>query len=1142
MPNSLKPHPFDNAVRYALLNRGLPLFLFLFALIAGVIALQATPREEEPQIVVPMIEVMVEVPNLSARQVERQVTTPLEKLLTQIAGVEHVYSTSLDGQLSVVLRFFVGENREDALINTYNKLYANQDSIPSVVDNWILKPIEVDDIPIVMIGLVSSDEQKYNDVALRRISQEVSTLLQGIENTSEVNVIGGRLRKIEVELDITALAAYQTSALDVYSAITRSNQLNKSSTVVMATNAVVIESGDVIRNLNELNTLIVNMINGKPVMLQDVATVKDSQQTVTSYQWLEYSHYAKESSVSAAEKALSGQANPMVTISVAKQKGTNAVRVADDVLTKMTELKANLLPPEIDYKILRDYGQTANEKVNNLSSSLAFAVFTVVVFIAIFLGWRAAIVVGMAVPVCYGLTLLLDLLLGYSINRVTLFALILSLGLLVDDPITGIDNISRFLNLPKSKKSKTQRIVDAMAEIRPPLIMSTVTIILAFVPLAFITGMMGPYMAPMAFNVPISVILSGVVAFFITPWLASHLLKPQEVKATNTKSFYNRLLGPLIANKSRAKFGLFVVLGLFIAASLLPLLRAVPLKLLPFDNKNEIQLLIDLPESATLEQSAAKTQEIMEIAKTLPEVALLAAYVGEASPMDFNGMVRQYYLRNNPYQAEVRLILMDKDKRKQQSHGVVLRLRELLSSLRTDGINIKVVEVPPGPPVLSTFVAEIYAEPFVDLDTQQQAAQALMRRLAKEPHVVEIDSTMTATQEIARFIVDKQKAALSGISTADVNQTIDIAARGINAGILQNENEAIPLEIELKLPFSKANQTSDFDGLPLRGMTGVAQQDAGVGLEPAPQPIVNLAELGQWQKQQVSQPILHKDLRPVIYVTAELSGRTPAEVIADISADRIAPQNVQSIDILNKGISDKEAKNSWQSRTYLNSGAGIEWAIPEGVTIEFGGEGEWLITIDVFRDMGIAFAFALVGIFVVLRWQISSSGLALIIMSAIPLTIIGIMPGFWLMNQFGERWIGNAPDPVLFTATAMIGMIALAGIVVRNSLILVEFITLARANGKTIKEALFAAGTVRMRPVLLTAGTTLLGNIVIILDPVFSGLALAIIFGIIASTFFSLFVVPMVYFLVFDKETTAQDEEISPPKILASKSGQESHA
>ncbi|WP_068379445.1 efflux RND transporter permease subunit [Paraglaciecola hydrolytica] len=1141
-------HPLDKAVRYAL-KGGLPLFLFIFALVAGIIALQMTPREEEPQIVVPMIEVMVDVPNLTARQVERQVTTSLEKLLTQISGVEHVYSTSLDGKLSVVLRFFVGENRENALLNTYNKLYANQNIIPAVVTNWLLKPVEVDDVPIITLGLVSSNESLYNDVALHRIAQEVSTLLQGIENTSEVKVVGGRERKIQVELDITALAAHQTSALNVYQAIRQANQLRQSSAVVIGAKAVLIESGDVLRSIDELNNLVVNMINGKAVLLQDVARVHDAQATVTAYQWLEYSHQATLASQSddnakAEDQALSQQTNPMVTISVAKQKGTNAVRVAADVLAKMAELKTEFLPAEVHYKILRDYGETANQKVNDLTSSLAFAVFTVVVFIAIFLGWRAAIVVGLAVPVCYGLTLMLDLMLGYSINRVTLFALILSLGLLVDDPITGIDNISRFLNAPKGKHkgNKAERIVTAMAEIRSPLIMSTITIILAFVPLAFITGMMGPYMAPMAFNVPISVTLSGFVAFLITPWLASRILKPSELIEEPSESFYDRMLSPLIATKKRAKLGLWIVLVLFIAASLLPLLRGVPLKLLPFDNKNEIQLLIDLPESSTLETSAALTQQVMDIASTLPEIELLAAYVGEASPMDFNGMVRQYYQRNAPNQAEVRLILVDKETREHQSHAVVLRLRELLAPLQRHDTHIKVVEVPPGPPVLSTLVAEVYAEPFVDLATQQHAAHVLMQRLAKEPYVVEIDSSMTAPQDIARFVVDKQKAALSGIATADVNQTINLAVQGLSAGVFQRDNEATPLEIELKLPFSTANQISDLAGLPLIGMQGIAQQDAGVGLQAAPQPIVNLAELGKWQTVEVSQPILHKDLRPVIYVTAELSGRTPAEVIADISSDRIVSQESALIARTNAAMANQEANTDWQSRTYLSSGAGINWAVPEGVNIDFAGEGEWKITIDVFRDMGIAFAFALVGIFFVLRWQTNSSGLSLIIMSAIPLTIIGIMPGFWLMNQFGERWIGGAPDPVLFTATAMIGMIALAGIVVRNSLILVEFITLARSQGHSIKQALLAAGTVRMRPVLLTAGTTLLGNVVIILDPVFSGLALAIIFGIIASTFFSLLVVPMVYFLVFDKEAKPTDSVDTPPTSLNLNSTQENPA
>jgi multidrug efflux pump subunit AcrB len=1096
----LKTNPIDRLVSYSLTSN-LPFVLFLFAVLAGIAALHFTPREEEPQIVVPMIDVWVEVPNLSARQVERQATVPLEKLLTQIPGVEHIYSSSMDGKLSVTLRFYVGENREDALLNTYNKLYSNQDIIPTVVSSWLLKPIEVDDVPIVVLGLYSTDPELYADFELRRMAQEISTLLQGIEDTSEVQVIGGRSRQIQIFVDPQALAARQTSVLDVYNAIGASNQLIKSSRLIVGRESVLIESGDVIRSLSELDNLVVNVINGKAVLLKDVARTQDGPAEVSSYQWLALAA-DNEPSTQSQSIPLKSQL-PMVTISVAKQKGSNAVAVADAVLAKMDELQATLLPAQVKREVLRNYGETANEKVNDLTTSLALAIFTVVVFIGIFLGWRQALVVGLAVPVCYGMTLMLDMFFGYTINRVTLFALILSLGLLVDDPITGIDNISRFLK-QGGNASKNNRIVAAMSEIRPALVMSTITIILAFVPLAFITGMMGPYMAPMAFNVPISVIISTLVAFLITPWMAARILKPAEQQPTEQKHIYSTLLAPLITSRKRVKIGLWIVLGLFIGSAALPVMRSVPLKLLPFDNKNEIQVLIDMPESATLEQTAATTKQVLQVTRRLPEVKSIAAYVGLPSPIDFNGMVRQYYRRTMPNQGELRIILIDKNDRQHQSHGVVLRLRKLLETLQTDGVVLKVVEVPPGPPVLSTLVAEVYADPFIDKQNHRQAAQNVIKRFQQEPLVVEVDSSMSAQHQVARFVVDKQKAALSGISTKDVNQTIALGVAGFSAGVYQQEDEASPVAMQIKLPFAHGNTPTDLNALEVKGQFGVAQQDAGFGLEPAPQPLVSLAELGQWQSLEASQPIMHKDLKPVIYVTAELSGRTPAEVIADISSD--------------KGlIADKQA-DSWQTRSYLSSGSGLAWDLPKGTDIVFSGEGEWQITLDVFRDMGIAFAFALIGIFFVLRIQTASTALSLIIMSAIPLTIIGIMPGFWLMNQFGERTIANAPDPVLFTATAMIGMIALAGIVVRNSLILVEFITLSRAQGMKIKDALVQAGAVRMRPVLLTAGTTLLGNLIITLDPVFSGLALAIIFGIVASTLFSLFVVPMVYFLVFSDE------------------------
>jgi multidrug efflux pump subunit AcrB len=480
-------------------------------------------------------------------------------------------------------------------------------------------------------------------------------------------------------------------------------------------------------------------------------------------------------------------------------------------------------------------------------------------------------------------------------------------------------------------------------------------------------------------------------------------------------------------------------------------------------------------------------------------------------------MVRQHYLRKAPNLAELRVTLLDKTEREHQSHAIVLRLRELLAPLQRDHLSIKVIEVPPGPPVLSTFVAEIYGQPFVSPEIHQAAALGLMSRLKSEAHVVEIDSSINSEQLIWRFVTDKQKAALSGISTVDINNALTVAIASKRAGTYQVESDASPVPIEVKLLYKNRQSLTDILSLQVLGQGAIAQQDNGLGLEVSPQSLVSLAELGQWQQTRVSQPILHKDLVPVIYVTAELAGRTPAEVIADLSADLITDEAGHSV-----------TKNDWQNRTYLQSGGGKPWRLPEGTSYSFSGEGEWKITLDVFRDMGIAFAFALVGIFFLLKLQTSSSALALIIMSAIPLTIIGIMPGFWLLNQFGERTVAGAPDPILFTATAMIGMIALAGIVVRNSLILVEFITLARAKGMNIKQSLLAAGEVRMRPVLLTAGTTMLGNLVITLDPVFSGLALAIIFGIIASTLFSLFVVPMVYFLVFEdnQQTPLQEQTL----------------
>ncbi len=1103
--------PF-NKLLLSTMNGGVPIAIFIIALAAGALALQFTAREEEPQIVVPMVDVLVQAPGLSAKQVERQVTTPVEKLLSQIPGVENVYSSSMTGQSAVTLRFYVGEDREDSILNTYNKLYSNQDRIPGVVSDWLVRPVEVDDVPIMLLALWADTPERYTDFELRRLAEEVATYLQGIPRTSEVNVVGGRPRTIRILIDAQGMAARKTTSSDIVSALQVSNVLLNTGQWAFNNESIVLESGDFVRSVDELDTFVVNVIDGTPVYLSDVATIVDGPAEPDYYTWIDFApgHPAYESG---------NDGYPMVSISVAKQRGSNAVTVARDVHELLQHLDQDVLPADIHVEVMRDYGQTANEKVNNLASSLGFAVITVVIFIGVFLGWRPALVVGLAVPICYGVTLALDMAFGYTINRVTLFALILSLGLLVDDPITGVDNISRYIK--DGTGDFKERIVAAMAEIRVPLLMSTVTIVLAFIPLAFITGMMGPYMAPMAFNVPVSVITSTVVAFLVTPWLTSKLLKPgkaiEEETSSSMQGAYERMIGPLLDDRRKGKLVLWLVLGLFIGAALLPVMRLVPLKLLPFDNKNEIQIVIDMPESSSLENTAALARRVSAQVSQVPEIRAVAAYVGTPSPIDFNGMVRRYYQRIGPHMADLRLTTIDKSERAHQSHGVVLRLRELLAPLNRDGVKIKVVEVPPGPPVLSTLVAELYGERLTSYETQRQAAVGLMERLAREPHVVEIDSTVEHDQQRWRFITDKQKAALSGISTDDISNTLTMANHGYRAGFLQLPREAVPLPIELRLAPEERVSENDFLRLQVKGRSGIVQQSTAQGLDSAPQPLVPLGELGRFEKSLADKAIHHKDLEPVVYVMAELSGRTPAEVIADVAAD-LDTGDTATGDTDSTGISD------WQQRNFLASGAGDSWSLPEGVSVLWTGEGEWKITVDVFRDMGLAFAFALTAIFFVLRIQTASTALSLIIMSAIPLTIIGIMPGFWLLNQFGERVIAGAPDPILFTATAMIGMIALAGIVVRNSLILVEFITQARDHGLPLRDALVQAGAVRMRPVLLTAGTTLLGNLIITLDPVFSGLALAIIFGIIASTLFTLIVVPVVYMLVFD---TAEDNESS---------------
>lgn len=1072
-----------------------PPILILLALVVGVAALVLTPREEDPQIIVPMADVLISAPGLSPAQVEQQVTQPLEKLLTQIDGVEEVYSVSLKGAAQVIVRFYVGEAREEALVRLYNKIYSHQDLIPPQVTQWVVKPIEIDDVPIVVAALYSTEPERLGAAELRRLAEQAANQLQALENTNKVSVVGGAPRTIQVSLDSAAMASRATTLDDIARAFEISNQHVSLGLIHQQGRSYQLESGQFFASADAVANAVVNVVNGHPVFLKEIATVVDGAAEASTQSWIQFAP--------GAEQAAS-EPFPAVYVAVAKQKGSNAVWVANDVLEGLEAMQGSLLPPEVKVSIIRNYGETADDKVSNLVSSLGISILTVVVFVGLFLNWRSALVVAIAIPISYGATLAVDLAFGYTINRVTLFALILALGLIVDDPIASIDNIERFLG--RKGLSKPQAILKAMGEIKSALLMSTVAIVIVFTPMFFITGMMGPYMAPLAFNVPVSVVFSTLVAFLITPWLAQRILRAapeQQQEGERLYRLYQRVLLPLVSSPKRSKIFLALVGAAFLGAVLLPAMRAVPLKLLPYDNKNEFQLVLNMPESSSLLQTNNALADFAEYLQTVPEVVSVSAFAGLASPMDFNGMVRHYFMRNQPYQGELRVVLAAKELRTMQSHEIVVRLREPLEAIaQKHQAKIQLVETPPGPPVIATLVAEVYGEPHTPYAQLQAAANQVAQRMAREPHVYEVDTSVQGELESWRFELDIEKAALSGISMADVNRTLLAANSGYVIGYLQDPNELNPLPVEVRLPPQQRDAISELESLVVRGAAGVAKIKTQSGLVDAGQPLVALSELGQFVKESAPQPIYRKNLKPVVYVYGESVGRPPAEAIADIMVDQV------------EGAASA-APVALASRHYLNNGGGDHWSLPDTTHVVWSGEGEWKITLDVFRDLGIAYGVALLGVFVVMVIQTGLPTVSGIIMLAIPLTVIGIMPGFWLLNQLGTTDINGIPNPALFTATAMIGMIALAGIVVRNSLVLIEFIHQSLRTGTELKEALVRSGAVRMRPILLTAGTTLLGNIVITLDPIFNGLAWAIIFGITASTLFTLLVIPVVYHLAY---------------------------
>jgi multidrug efflux pump subunit AcrB len=1080
------------------------IMLIILSLIFGAVALHLTPREEEPQISVPMIDVMVSTPGLSANEVQRTVTTRLEKLVNQIDGVEYVYSMSRPGACVVTVRFYVGEDREDSILKLYNKIHSNIDRAPVAVTGWVIKPVEVDDVPIVDLALWSDRPEQYDDHQLRRLAEQFQNELQAIPNTNRVEVIGGRPRTLLIELDPVRLASRHTSVLQVANAIRASNLNVTAGEFDQQNRNFSVEAGTFIRDARDLEELVVRVFDGRPVYLKNVATVIDGPAEVEGYTWIGFGPADTNNQGNAAP----GKLYPAVHIAVAKQKGTNAVWVADAVDSRMEELASKLLPEGVYYRVTRNYGETANEKVNELVESLVIAVLTVIGLIGLVIGWRAALVVALAIPVCYSVTLFVNLMAGYTINRVTLFALILSLGLLVDDPITDVENIARYFAMRTLPPRKA--VLRAIQEVRPALILSTLAIIASFLPLMFITGMMGPYMAPMAMNVPLTVAVSTVVAFLITPWLSMVALKGTYKKDDEGEPFdlakqplyriSKAMIGPML-NRRWLSWSILGGVGLLLfGAMMLPAFRLVPLKMLPYDNKNEFQILIDLPEGSTLEQTDLVSRELSNYLVGVAEVRDVSLFSGTASPMDFNGMVRHYFLRKAANLGDIRVNLAPKEVRSQQSHGLTLRIRDELTKIAAQhNAKIKLVEVPPGPPVMATITAEVYGPQEATYDQIIAAARRVERRMAEEPGLVDVDSSAESDRSKWVFETDKPKAALSGISTENLAKTLNVILDGQTVTSIYPQGEVNPLPIRLHVNRESRSAIDD-----LREIYAVGEKGQ----------LVQVGSIGEFVEKPADQTIYHKDLRPVVYVYAETAGRPPVDAILDIQFDQL-PDGTKPGEPTPRAV---------ESRTWFSPGGGVPWSIPPGYFAEWAGEGEWKITLDVFRDLGLAFGAALVGIFIILMFQTGSRMLPLVIMLAIPLTLIGIMPGFWLLNMLVNYPIAGYPNPVFLTATAMIGMIALSGIVVRNSLVLIDFIHHAQDEGFELREAIIRSVAVRTRPILATAGTTLLGNWVITLDPIFSGLAWAIIFGILTSTLFTLIVIPVVYWLLYGKSSLAKGE------------------
>jgi multidrug efflux pump subunit AcrB len=1046
-------------VARAFLRSKLTPLLTLAALALGGLAVAGTPREEEPQISVPMIDVITVMPGAPPAETENLLARPVEKLMWEIPGVDYVYAMGLDGAALVTVRFKVGENQETSVTKVHAKLAAAAGAAPQGAMPPIVKPHTIDDVPIFTLTLHSD---LYDSDQLRQVALHLEDDIRTLPDVAETFIVGGRPRQISVELEPARLAARGVTPGEVALALQGANARLQAGTLAAGNEVIQVNIGAPLTSARDVGEVVVTARGGDIVQIRDVARVTEDHGERVSY----VSHAGADGTVRSA-----------VTLSVAKRPGANATHVAETILERVEQGRDRLLPAGIETTVTRNYGETAAEKAAELIFHLLVATFSVTLLIWFFLGWREAVVVLVAVPVTLGLTLFVYYAFGYTLNRITLFALIFSIGILVDDAIVVVENIYRHLTM--GDRDPAVAAVEGVDEVGNPTILATFTVIAAILPMAFVSGLMGPYMRPIPVGASVAMLASLAVAFIVTPYLsflllrghaAKHLQKAAPGHSARERAhepeaesrfgkLYRRLMLPLMENRSKRLGFYAAVLGLLLASTSLLALKFVQVKMLPFDNKNEFQVILDLPEGTTLEMTNAAGQDVARFLGTVPEVVSTQVYAGTAAPFNFNGLVRHYFMRSGDNVADVQVNLAAKHDRKRQSHAIAVAVRPGVDSIaRGYGARAKIAEIPPGPPVLSTLVAEIYA---ADDATRLEAARQVKEIFETTPGVVDVDWSVEAPQQRRTFQVDRAVAARAGANVEQITQTLAMALSGAPVGIAPAADAREGTAIVPRLALENRSSVESLLTLPIATMSG-------------PQPLGRFVTVEDGVRESVR---VRKNLRPVIYITGDVAGEIESPVYAILDMNRRLDEvRVNGAEIARYNAVQPDRLDE----------LAMKW------------DGEWQVTIEVFRDLGLAFAAVLLLIYVLVVGWFQSFRIPLVIMAPIPLTLVGILPGHALTGAF-------------FTATSMIGMIALAGIIVRNSILLVDFIQLAQERGRSLVEAVLEAGAVRFRPIALTAAAVVAGGLVMVLDPIFQGLAVALISGAVVATLLTMVVVPLLY-------------------------------